>query len=285
MTGRFKIEREAAEKLSPPKPMSEVPPEPGPAEPEILHVDTERLVLRDTFGPARRWVMLGTIILAVAPLLFWGWTWLAGRQTAEADMLRLLDEEIAAFGTDYVQNEIDAGDRTLPLIWPDRTLTLSEYIHYEISLSGGGLSGQLPALAFVVTALVLGLIGVWILWRNPGKGTLTFDRKRQAIYCIRRGRLLVQKYGTAHVVQRPWEFGWLLSDDKGMDHFVQIRLPNDAQGALDITAGDRLLGRVTAFMENGPTAISDAPTGAGPAAEKVLGRVDARLGDMTRQRS
>ncbi|MBM2578093.1 hypothetical protein JQC91_17435 [Jannaschia sp. Os4] len=279
MTGRFSLERRAAAALAPPRPAAAVAPEPGPAPPEIVHVDDDRLVLRDGRAGRRRALALAAAALALLPAALVAWAFVTGRAAREAGMLALLDAELDAFGSDYVANEIAAGDRTLPLIWPDRTLTAAEFLRYEFVLTPGGWQAHLPLLLFALAALVLGGVAAWALARRPATGAITFDRARRAVHAGRGAALLVETWDAVRYVQRPWEFGWLLRDEAGTERLASLRLPLDAQGALDVGAGDRLAARISAFMAEGAAAVPDGPTAPPPDAPDGL---DARLGRLRR---
>lgn len=280
MSGRFRLERDAARALTPPRPVSKVDPEPGCMGPELAYMDASQLWLRDTFRGPRLLLCALVLVLATLPLGLWFWSLSADRAAQEAEMLGLLDDELSAFGDAYIDNLIEGGDRTLPLIWPDRKLSYVEYLYYAGVLSPGGWRVLLLMTLFALVALMAGLAGIYWLLRQSPNGPLIFDRARQAVFISRRDELLAAPWEKLFYVQRAWQFGWLLFDETEASQLVEVRLPTDRLGVLSQSAGEALLARIAAFMADGPDAITstqgdiDAPP---VLPEGVLSAVDERL--------
>lgn len=280
MSGRFTIERDMERARTPPQLASTVAPEPGPIGPELLYLSNTQLWLHDTFRTSRRWLCLGTAFLAMLPLALWIWNWTIGKAEQEAQMLQLLEDELSAFGETYINNQIDGGDRVLPLIWPDRELSFAEYVRYKIVLSPGGWRAHLVLALFVLTAIFAGLWGLWYLLRQPRNGPLIFDHARQAVYIQHGKNVLLAPWDQVSFVNRAWEFGWYLFDATGQQKVILINLPKDALGALSRPEGERLLKRIAAFMAGGAdtieTSMSCSASSREPS-EKLLMEVDRRL--------
>lgn len=252
---RFRIEERAR---NPARAATDIRPLPGPAGPEIVSVDGARLVIGDTYGPRRMVLAMSTLALGFAPFIIWAIMLFDDRARTEADMLSLLDNEIATFGIAYIENLIAGGDPTLPLIWPDRSLSLREYLHYDWILSPGGWQANLPLAIFAVLFLAMGVAGAIYLARKR-RAQMIFDRDRKVAWAIVGRDLLVCPWERLSYVNRNWEFGWLLFDPSGQKRLLPVRTGPTKGGSLCGAAGEAHAARIAAFMAKGADAIEGAP--------------------------
>jgi len=277
-----RLRREIAAK-TPPRPATDVAPESGPVPAEVAYADNAKLVVKDTFRWRRTLLTIVVAALGFTPLVLWVWDLKNRWQSLEAGLLGRLENQLSTHGSDRVEARIADGDRALALVWPDRELNWTEFLTYEWTVATGGWQALVFASAFVLIAVVLSLLGLWFIARKLKKGPIVFDRERQAVYAIHNRELLLSRWQDIHFILRPWQFGWLLSDDQGESHLIETRLPLDGTWAYANETGETHVARIAAFMAEGPDALPGVKRASSEAyvTPEILAKLEARLRDTT----
>ncbi len=266
---------------------SEVPAQPGPPGPEIASVDDTCLTVLDTTRATRWWLTLPMAgIMLIFPVLFI-LDRVSAWHEARVEWVAIMEERISVLGENAVLNRLAEADGggIFKYIWPDRELTFFEYLHYVWSRAPGGWQNEAWMTGFAGLFLLAALIGLWMGLGGRRFHRLVFDRERKAVYTWRKGRLLVKPWAASRVACQTRAVTWMLTDVDGLEKPVPVFLGASALSPANTEDQTRHIGRIRAFMDNGPSAIEDAPfekcdpfsLRVDPVPEDLHHRIDAAL--------